>query len=36
VYWGDWQVPVLVEICIVAAVGLVMLAIAAAEFRRTD
>jgi ABC-2 type transport system permease protein len=36
VRWGDWQVPVLVEICIVAAVGLVMLAIAAAEFRRTD
>jgi ABC-2 type transport system permease protein len=36
VRWGDWQVPVLVEICIVAAVGLVMMAIAAAEFRRTD
>jgi ABC-2 type transport system permease protein len=36
VHWGGWQVPVLVEVAIVAAIGVVMLAIAAAEFRRGD
>jgi ABC-2 type transport system permease protein len=36
VHWGGWQVPILVEVAIVAAVGLAMLAVAAIEFRKTD
>lgn len=36
VRWGGWQVPVVVETAIVAAIGVAMLAVAAAEFRRTD
>lgn len=36
VYWGGWQVPILVEAVIVAAVGLAMLAVATAEFRGTE
>jgi ABC-2 type transport system permease protein len=36
VHWGDWVVPVPVEILIVAVIGVIMLAIAAAEFRNAD
>lgn len=34
VHWGGWQVPVSVEVAVVAAVGLVVLAGAVAQFRR--
>lgn len=36
VHWGGWQVPILVEVALVAAIGVALLAVAAAEFRRTD
>jgi len=36
VHWGGWLVPVVVETAIVAAIGVAMLAVAAAEFRRTE
>jgi ABC-2 type transport system permease protein len=36
VHWGGWQVPILLEIGLVLAIGLIMLGIAAAEFRRSD
>jgi daunorubicin resistance ABC transporter membrane protein len=36
VHWGGWPVPVLVEVGIVALIGLTVLAVAAAEFRRTE
>jgi ABC-2 type transport system permease protein len=36
VHWGDWQVPVLMEVAVVAAIGVAMLAVAAAEFQRTE
>jgi ABC-2 type transport system permease protein len=36
VTWGGWQVPVLLELLIVAAAGLSMLLVAIAEFRRAD
>jgi ABC-2 type transport system permease protein len=32
VTWGGWQVPTLVEVAVVAVIGLVMLAVAIAEF----
>jgi ABC-2 type transport system permease protein len=34
--WGGWQVPTLVQLGVVAATGLVLLAIAIAEFNRAD
>jgi len=34
--WGGWQVPILVEVALVAVVGVIFLAVAAAEFRKTD
>jgi ABC-2 type transport system permease protein len=36
VHWGGWQVPVSVEVAVVATVGLIVLAAAVAQFRRTD
>jgi ABC-2 type transport system permease protein len=36
VHWGGWQVPVLVEVAVVAIVGVIMLAVAAGEFRKSD
>jgi ABC-2 type transport system permease protein len=36
VTWGSWVVPVWLDVLIVAALGAVMLGIAAAQFRRTD
>jgi daunorubicin resistance ABC transporter membrane protein len=36
VTWGDWRVPVALEIVLVAGIGLVLLGIAILEFRRTD
>ncbi|HEY0636797.1 MAG TPA: ABC transporter permease [Pseudonocardiaceae bacterium] len=36
VHWGGWQVPVAAEVAIVAVLGLVLLAVAAAQFRRTE
>jgi len=36
VHWGGWQVPIAVEVALVAAIGAVLLAIATAEFRRTE
>lgn len=36
VHWGSWQVPIAVEVALVATLGVAMLAIAALEFRRTD
>jgi ABC-2 type transport system permease protein len=32
--WGDWLVPVWLQVLMVAALGLAMLAAAAAQFRR--
>jgi ABC-2 type transport system permease protein len=34
--WGGWHVPVLLEIGVVAALGLVMLGVAIVEFNHTD
>jgi ABC-2 type transport system permease protein len=34
--WGGWTVPVWLSVLVVAALGLVLLGIAAAQFRRTD
>ena len=36
VTWGSWQVPALLELAIVALVGLLMLGVGIAEFRRTE
>jgi ABC-2 type transport system permease protein len=36
VSWGGWQVPVLLSVAIVLVMGLAMLGVAIAEFRRTD
>ena len=36
VSWDGWQVPVLLSVAIVLAMGLAMLGVAVAEFRRTD
>ncbi|GII90662.1 ABC transporter permease [Sinosporangium siamense] len=36
VTWGDWTVPVAVEILVVAVLGLFFLLMAVAQFRRTD
>jgi ABC-2 type transport system permease protein len=36
VTWGSWTVPPLVELTVVAVVGLAMLGVAIAEFRRTE
>jgi ABC-2 type transport system permease protein len=36
VHWGGWQVPLLVEVVIVAAIGVAMLAVAAVQFQRTE
>jgi len=36
VTWGSWVVPPLVELAVVAVVGLAMLGVAIAEFRRTE
>ena len=36
VSWAGWQVPVLLSVAIVLAMGLAMLGVAVAEFRRTD
>jgi ABC-2 type transport system permease protein len=36
VTWGSWVVPPLVELAVVAAIGLAMLGVAIAEFRRTE
>jgi ABC-2 type transport system permease protein len=36
VSWGGWQVPVLVEVGLVLAIGLAVLAAAIAQFRRSD
>jgi len=36
VTWGSWTVPPLVELAVVAVIGLVMLGVAIAEFRRTE
>jgi len=36
VSWGGWQVPVVVELGIVLAIGLAILAAAALQFRRAD
>lgn len=36
VSWNGWQVPVLLSVAIVLAMGLAMLGVAVAEFRRTD
>ena len=34
--WGDWLVPVWLQVLVVAALGLGMLGVAAAQFRRPD
>ena len=34
--WGDWVVPIALEVAIVAALGVVMLAIAVRSFRRAE
>ncbi len=34
--WGDWRVPTLLELAIVAVFGLVMLILAIRQFSRTD
>lgn len=34
--WNGWQVPVPLQVLLVAAMGAAMLAVAAAQFRRTD
>ncbi|GAA4577278.1 ABC transporter permease [Planotetraspora kaengkrachanensis] len=34
--WGSWRVPTLLEVGVVAAIGAVLLAIAIAEFSKTD
>jgi ABC-2 type transport system permease protein len=36
VTWNGWRVPTLLEVAIIAVMGLVLLAIAIAEFSRTD
>jgi len=36
VTWGSWVVPPLLELAVVAAIGLAMLGVAIAEFRRTE
>jgi ABC-2 type transport system permease protein len=36
VTWGGWQVPVALELLIVAVAGLLMLLLAIAQFRRSD
>ena len=36
VTWGSWTVPALLELAIVLAVGVAMLGVAIAEFRRTE
>jgi ABC-2 type transport system permease protein len=36
VTWGGWRVPTLLEVALVAVIGLVMLAIAIAEFSESD
>jgi len=36
VSWGSWRVPVVLELAIVAAVGLVMLGVGIVQFRRTE
>jgi ABC-2 type transport system permease protein len=36
VTWGNWVVPPLIELGVVAAIGLAMLGVAIAEFRRTE
>jgi ABC-2 type transport system permease protein len=36
VTWGGWRVPTLLEIAVVAVIGLIMLAIAIAEFSKSD
>ncbi|GII42433.1 ABC transporter permease [Planotetraspora phitsanulokensis] len=34
--WGSWRVPTLLEVGVVAAIGAVLLAVAIAEFSKTD
>jgi ABC-2 type transport system permease protein len=34
--WGSWRVPTLLEVGVVAAIGTVLLAVAIAEFSKTD
>jgi ABC-2 type transport system permease protein len=34
--WGSWVVPIWLDVLVVAALGAIMLAIAAIQFRRTD
>jgi ABC-2 type transport system permease protein len=34
--WGGWQVPVLMQLAVVAVTGLILLAVAIAEFNRAD
>jgi len=36
VTWGGWRVPTLLELAIVAAMGLVMLGVSILEFRRAE
>jgi ABC-2 type transport system permease protein len=36
VTWNGWHVPVLLEIAVVAAIGLAMLAVAIKQFSKTD
>jgi ABC-2 type transport system permease protein len=36
VTWGTWRVPTLLELAIVAAIGLAMLGVSILQFRRTD
>jgi ABC-2 type transport system permease protein len=36
VHWGSWQVPVSLELAVVAAMGLIMLGIGIAQFRRAE
>jgi ABC-2 type transport system permease protein len=36
VTWGTWRVPTLLELGIVAAIGLAMLGVGIVQFRRTE
>jgi ABC-2 type transport system permease protein len=36
VTWGGWHVPTLLEVAVVAALGLIMLCVAIAEFSKTE
>jgi ABC-2 type transport system permease protein len=36
VTWGSWHVPTMLEIAVIAAIGLIMLGIAIAEFSKTE